>query len=216
MRGGGEYGRDWYEAGKLENKHKVFEDLFAIAENLIARGEATPETLAMNGLSNGGLLAGAAIAHRPDLWRVVVPQVPLFDLMEGWPLTPDYAMIRAVAYEDYGNTEKPEEARMVFAWSPYQNLKDDTAYPAVFQIFGETDAGCLPFHGRKFTAALQHANTSDRPILYHLWKGVGHQPLDPEISASYYAEWLCFVMDQLGMPNVKLGEFRAANAGGNG
>jgi len=199
LRGGAEYGKAWHDGGRLFNKRNTFDDLQAVAEALIADGVSAPDRLAFHGGSNGGLLAGAAIVFQPDLWRVVVPQVPIFDIMEMLPLTPETAVVRAIMYEDYGDPTEPEVARSVMTWSPYHNVKDGTVFPAVYQIFGEQDLGCMPFHGRKFTARLDEANSGDRPIHLRVWRNTGHSVTDPVQSAAYYAEWLSFVMDQTGL-----------------
>ena len=96
----------------------------------------------------------------------------------------------------------PQVAQSVIQWSPYQNIRDDVVYPAVFQVFGELDVSCMPFHGRKFTARLDEANAGDRPIHLRVWRNVGHGTNDPVISAAYHAQWLTFLMDQLGVRAV--------------
>jgi prolyl oligopeptidase len=199
LRGGGEYGKHWHEAGRLACKWNVFADLFAVAEQLIADKVTEPAKFAMMGGSNGGLLAGVAIVHRPDLWKVVVPIVPLFDMMEPLPDLPQFAPVRAIFLEDYGDPTDPVLGKVTYSYSPYHNIRGNTAYPAVFQVFGEKDMGCLPFHGRKFTAALREANTSGRPVHMRVWRDVGHGPVDAATSIQYHAEWLAFVMEQLGM-----------------
>lgn len=151
------------------------------------------------GGSNGGLLAGAAVAQQPHLWRVVVAVVPLFDMMEMAPVTAETAGLRAIAYEDYGDTAVPEVARSVIEWSPYHNVADGVVYPALYQVFGEKDVSCMPFHGRKFTARLDEANAGDRPIHLRVWRDMGHGVAEPEKVAALYGEWLAFAMDQLGM-----------------
>jgi len=204
LRGGSEYGKAWHDAGRLFNKRNTFDDLEAVAKALIAEGISIPERMAFQGASNGGLLAGAAIVYQPHLWRAVAPVVPVFDIMEMLPLTPATAGIRAIMYEDYGDTENPEVARSVIAWSPYHNIKDGVTYPAVYQVFGEFDVGCMPFHGRKFTARLDEANNGDRPIELRVWRNTGHGVLDPETSAAYTAEWLAFLMDEVGLKAADL------------
>ncbi|MFC9250431.1 prolyl oligopeptidase family serine peptidase [Amycolatopsis thailandensis] len=197
LRGGSEYGRAWHDGGRQENKVNTFRDLEAVVETLITDGVTTSELSAFHGLSNGGLTAGSAIVFQPHLWRVVVPMVALYDMLEPMPVVPENAWIRAIFQEDWGNPEEPEIARRTFAWSPYHNIKDDVAYPAVFQVFGAEDTACKPFHGRKFTARLGEASSSGHPIHLRVWPDTGHQP---SVQADEYgAEWLAFVMDQLGM-----------------
>lgn len=199
LRGGAEYGKAWHDGGRLFNKQNTFDDLRAVAEALIADGVSTPQKLAFMGGSNGGLLAGAAIVQQPELWRVVVPTVPIFDMMEPLPRVAENAGVRAIFYEDYGDTEVPEVARSVFTWSPYHNVRNGVAYPAVYQVFGEKDAGCMPFHGRKFTARLEEANSGDEPIHFRVWRDTGHGVTAPDQFAAWNGEWLAFVMDKVGL-----------------
>ncbi len=199
LRGGAEYGKQWHESGRLACKWNVFLDLFAVAEKVIADGVTTPELFAMMGGSNGGLLAGVAIVHRPDLWRVVVPVVPIFDQLEPLPLDEASAPVRAIFYEDYGDPSHPAMSKVLYSYSPYHNLREGVAYPAVFQVFGEKDLGCMPFHGRKFTAALLHATSSGRPVHLRVWKNTGHGSLDPAVAVPQAAEWVGFVMHELGL-----------------
>jgi prolyl oligopeptidase len=199
LRGGGEYGKHWHEAGRLACKWNVFLDLFAVAEQVIADGVTRPDRLAMMGGSNGGLLAGVAIVHRPDLWRVVVPMVPLFDQMEPLPSDPQYAPVRAIFLEDYGDPAHPAMSKVLYSYSPYHNVRDGAAYPAVFQVFGEKDLGCMPFHGRKFTARLQAATTSGRHVLLRVWRNTGHGSVDKTTALLQATEWVGFIMRELGM-----------------
>jgi prolyl oligopeptidase len=202
LRGGAEYGRAWHDGGRLKRKQNTFDDLEAVAKALIADGVSTPDRMAFMGASNGGLLAGVAIVQQPHLWRVVAPVVPVFDMMEFLPITPATASVRAIFYEDYGDPANPEDAEGILRWSPYHNIQDGVAYPAVYQVFGEHDAGCMPFHGRKFTARLGEADTGGRPIHLRVWRDTGHGVIDPVKHAAYVAEWLAFVMDQLGLQAI--------------
>jgi prolyl oligopeptidase len=199
LRGGAEYGKAWHDAGRLKNKQRTFDDLFAIAEKVIEDGLSTPDRMAIQGGSNGGLLAAAAAVQRPDLWRAAVPNVPIMDMMEPLPLTAETAPVRAIFYEDYGDPQKPEDAASIIKWSPYHNIKEGVRYPAVFQVFGETDLGCLPHHGRRFTARLRDSTTSGRPIHLRVWRNVGHGSADPDIASQQSAEMLSFVMNELGL-----------------
>ena len=140
-----------------------------------------------------------AATQQPDLWRVVVPQVPLFDMLEPLADVPGADMIRSYYLEDYRDPHDPADAAVLRAYSPYHNVVEGTAYPAVFSVFGEKDLGCPPFHGRKFTAALRHATSSGHPVHLRVWDDVGHGSLDPQVAAEQCAEWLGFVMQQLGM-----------------
>jgi prolyl oligopeptidase len=166
---------------------------------VIRDGVSTPDQMAIHGGSNGGLLAAAAAVQRPDLWRAAIPVVPLMDMMEPLPLTPDNAPIRAIFYEDYGDPQKPEDAASIIKWSPYHNVREGVAYPAVFQVFGEQDLGCLPHHGRRFTARLRDNSTSGRPVHLRVWRNTGHGSIDPDIASQQTAEILSFVMKELGL-----------------
>jgi prolyl oligopeptidase len=199
LRGGGEYGRAWHDGGRLENKQNTYDDLAAIAEALIADGVSVPELMAFQGLSNGGLTSGVAIVQQPHLWRAVAPVVPLLDMIEPLPLTPATAPIRAVFYEDYGDATAPGVAERIMRYSPYHNIVDGVAYPAVFQVFGENDTGCMPFHGRKFTARLDEASSSGRPIHLRVERGAGHMGFTHAKTAARNAEWLSFLMDEVGL-----------------
>ncbi len=199
LRGGAEYGKGWHDAGRLKNKQNTFDDLYAIAEQVIADGLSKPDLMAIHGGSNGGLLAAAAVVQRPDLWRASVPQVPIMDMLEPLPVIAENAGIRAIFYEDYGDPQNPDDAASIFKWSPYHNVRKGLAYPAVFQVFGEKDLGCLPHHGRRFTARLRDSTTSDRPIHLRVWRDTGHGSADPDIAAQQAAELLCFLMKELGM-----------------
>lgn len=195
LRGGGEYGKHWHDSGRLAAKWNVFADLFAVAEEAIRDGLTTPAQFAMTGASNGGLLAGVALVHRPDLWRVVVPVVPIFDQMEPLPREPQFDAVRAIFLEDYGSPDNLLMSKLLYSYSPYHNVKGGTAYPAVYQVFGEKDLSCMPYQGRKFTAALRAASTSGHPVHLRVWKDTGHG----SSSAAFSAGWMAFLMQQLGM-----------------
>ncbi|MGL3821762.1 prolyl oligopeptidase family serine peptidase [Sphingopyxis sp. R3-92] len=205
LRGGAEYGKAWHDGGRLFNKQNTFDDLEAVAEALIADGVSVPGKMVFMGGSNGGLLAGVAIVQQPHLWRAVVPTVPIFDMMEPLPDTPAVAGVRAIFFEDYGDPKEPEHAASIRRWSPYHNVRDGVEYPAVYQVFGEKDLGCMPFHGRKFTARLDEANAGDRPIHLRVWRDTGHGAHDPADAARWNGEWLAFVMDQIGLKAAEPG-----------
>lgn len=205
LRGGAEYGATWHEDGRLHKKQNSFDDCYAVAEDLIRRGFTTPQQLAMQGASNGGLLSAVAAVQRPDLFCAAVPQAPLLDMME--PVRPgageDAERVRAVFKEGYGDPSDPADAAVLFAYSPYHNIKPGVAYPALFQILGEYDLGCPPYHGRKFTARLRAASTSGKPVLLRVWRKGGHGgSSDPADSATLNAEMMAFVFQQTGLEFV--------------
>ncbi|WP_020499076.1 prolyl oligopeptidase family serine peptidase [Sciscionella marina] len=198
LRGGGEYGRAWYDGGRCENKVNTFHDLEAIVETMIADGVTAADRTAFHGLSNGGMVAGAAVVFQPHLWRVVAPLVAIYDMMEVLPVVPETAWVRNIVSEDWGDPTNPEDARRIIGWSPYHNIADDVEYPAVFQVFGTVDSICRPFQGRKFTARIEEANAGTRPVHLRVWPNTGHEPAGGH-EAEYTAEWLAFVMDQVGL-----------------
>jgi prolyl oligopeptidase len=196
LRGGGEFGREWWYGGRRENKQNCYADLYAVAEDLIARGLTTSDRLTVTGGSNGGLMSGVAVTQRPDLWKVVVPRVPILDLIGA--LREPYGFVACVA--EFADPRDPEDVKRMAGFSPYHLVEDDTAYPAVFMVAGDTDPRCPAWHARKFAARLQAANTSDAPILLHIWENVGHGwATDREIAISEDTEWLAFVMQQVGL-----------------
>lgn len=193
LRGGGEHGWDWWQAGRRAKKQRTFDDLYEVAETLVERGIASKDRLAVAGASNGGLLAAVAGTQRPDLFRAVVSQVPIVEMMA---YTRD--AFAAGLSEEYGDPRLPEEAPWAYAYSPYHNASDGTRYPATLFVFGGEDIRCLPWQGRKTVARLQHATACDAPILLRVWPGAGHGAgllAGPDESA----EWVGFLMHQLGM-----------------
>lgn len=196
LRGGGELGRDWWEGGRLKTKQNCYQDLYAIAEDLIARGITRPDLLAVTGGSNGGMMAGVAAVQRPDLWRAVVPRVPFLDIIGA--CREPYG--RHVVATEFGDPDDAEEVRRMTLFSPYQLVKQGVSYPAIYIDAGDTDPRCPAWHSRKFAARLQAAQIGDAPILVHIWTNVGHgwaTAKDVRIEES--TEWLGFVMQQLSM-----------------
>lgn len=195
LRGGAELGRDWWEGGRLANKQNCYADLYAIAEDLIAQGRATSETLAISGGSNGGLLSGVAVTQRPDLFAVSVPRVPLLDVIGA--CRENYGRY-AVSIE-FGDVEDPDEVRRLMTFSPY-HLVTDRAYPSVFIDAGDTDPRCSPWHARKLGARMQAAQRGDAPILVRIWENVGHGwATDKAIAIEQSTEWIGFVCKELGI-----------------
>lgn len=206
LRGGAEYGRQWYEAGRLANKQNTFDDLFAVADDLVATGVTEAGQLAFYGHSNGGMLAGVALVQRPDLWAAVVADAPLLDLLEFQSLgNPAAKETREVFLEDYGDVTNPADARVIAAYSPYHNVRLGVRHPALLQLFGEQDFGCEPFHGRVFTARLRTASSANKPLL-RVRKDYGHLPMTRAQALEHHAEIVAFVMDQLGMAPVDLNQ----------
>ena len=169
LRGGGEYGKTWHEAGRLANRQNVFEDCIAAAEYLIAEGYTSPRRLAVNGGSNGGLLVGAVMTQRPDLFAAAVPQVAVLDMLRFHKFTIGWAWT-----SDYGSSETREGFETLFRYSPLHNIKPGTAYPATLVTTADHDDRVVPAHSHKFTAALQAAQGGDAPILARIETRAGH------------------------------------------
>jgi prolyl oligopeptidase len=196
LRGGSELGRDWWYGGRMRNKLNCYRDLYAIAEDLIRRGETDPRKLAVTGGSNGGLMAGVAVTQRPDLWGAVVPQVPFMDVIGG--CRESYGRQTIIA--EFGNPEDPDDVRHLASFSPYHLVRDGGRYPGVFITAGDTDPRCPPWHARKFAARMQAANTSGTPILLRVWEDTGHGwSTGRQDAVTQASEWVAFVLAQLGM-----------------
>jgi prolyl oligopeptidase len=196
LRGGAEFGRDWWEGGRQKRKQNCYQDLYAIAEDLISRAVSRADLLAVTGASNGGLMAGVAAVQRPDLWRAVVPRYPVLDLIGG--CREPYS--RHAIVVEFGDPDHAEEVRRMALFSPYQVVEQGRAYPAIYIDAGDTDPRCPAWHSRKFAARLQAAQGGDAPILLHVWNNVGHGwATASDVQVEESAEWLAFVMQQLGM-----------------
>ncbi len=200
LRGGGEYGEAWHEAGMLGLKQNVFDDFIAAAEWLQQEGYTSPDRLAVVGRSNGGLLTGAMVTQRPDLFRAAVVGVPLLDMLR----YQDFLMARYWVPE-YGSAEKADQFKYLLAYSPYQHVKAGTHYPAVLLTAGEHDARVHAMHARKMAAALQAATSSDpaaEPVLLWVDRAAGHgqgKPLNLRLRDT--VDQQIFLMWQLGMLN---------------
>ena len=182
LRGGGEFGTAWYEGGRLANKQNAFDDFAAVAEHLKQTGVTTTPQLALHGRSNGGLLVGAVMTQHPDLAAVAVPAVGVLDLLRFHLFT-----IGAAWISDYGNPDDAEQFAQALAYSPLHNVRPRTSYPATMVLTGDHDDRVVPLHSHKFTAALQHAQASDQPILTRIEVSTGHGLGKP--TALIAAEW---------------------------
>jgi prolyl oligopeptidase len=169
LRGGGEYGESWHQGGMLGTKQNTFDDFIAAAEYLIRERYTSPLRLAIAGGSNGGLLMGAALTQRPDLFRAVVIQVPLLDMLRYHRF-----LIARLWIPEYGSAESLEQFRWLRAYSPYHHVRDGAAYPAVLLATAESDTRVDPMHARKMTARLQAATGTDHPVLLRLEARAGH------------------------------------------
>jgi prolyl oligopeptidase len=169
LRGGGEYGEEWHKAGMLATKQNTFDDFIAAAEYLIRERYTSPDRLAIAGGSNGGLLMGAALTQRPELFRAVVIQVPLLDMLRYHRF-----LIARLWIPEYGSADDPAQFRWLRAYSPYHRVQDGVAYPAVLLATAESDTRVDPMHARKMAARLQAATASDNPVLLRLEARAGH------------------------------------------
>jgi prolyl oligopeptidase len=169
LRGGGEYGKDWHEAGRLHNKQNVFDDFIAAGEYLIAEGITPRQGLAIQGGSNGGLLVGAVLNQRPDLFAAANPAVGVMDMLRFDRFTAGDNWV-----DDYGHPNLEADFRVLRAYSPYHNIKSGTDYPAVLVTTADTDDRVVPAHSFKYAAALQAAKVGARPHLIRIESGAGH------------------------------------------
>ncbi len=169
LRGGGEYGKAWHDAGRKLNKQNVFDDFIAAAEWLIANGLTSTPRLVIGGGSNGGLLVGACLTQRPDLFGACLPAVGVLDMLRFHLWTIGWAWV-----SDYGSPDTPEEFRALLAYSPYHNVKPGTAFPPTLIVTADHDDRVFPAHSFKFAAALQHAQAGPAPILIRIETRAGH------------------------------------------
>ncbi len=169
LRGGGEEGEQWHRDGMLAHKQNVFDDFHAAAQWLLDEGWTTPEQLSVSGGSNGGLLVGAALTQRPDLFAAVVCSAPLLDMVRY-----EHFGLGATWNVEYGSAAVPEELAWLLSYSPYHAAEREQAYPAVLFTVFDGDTRVDPMHARKMCAALQHTTTSGRPVLMRAEKDVGH------------------------------------------
>jgi prolyl oligopeptidase len=195
IRGGGEYGQAWHKAGTKTKKQNVFDDFIAAGEWLIEQGYTRPEKLAIQGGSNGGLLVGACMTQRPDLFGAALPAVGVMDMLRFHKFT-------AGRYwtDDYGSSDDPEEFQALYAYSPYHNLRQGVEYPATLVTTADTDDRVVPGHSFKFAARLQASQAGDDPVLIRIETDAGHgagKPTDKIIEL--YADLWAFLAKHLDM-----------------
>ncbi len=169
LRGGGEFGEEWHQAGMFGNKQNVFDDFHSAAEWLIANNYTNPKKLAIAGGSNGGLLVGAAFTQRPDLFQAVICAVPLLDMVRYHQF-----LVARFWIPEYGSSKDPEQFEYIHKYSPYHNVKPGTDYPAIMFVTGDSDTRVAPLHARKMAALMQSAQGGTRPILLHYDTKGGH------------------------------------------
>jgi prolyl oligopeptidase len=195
LRGGGEYGEEWHQAGTKLKKQNVFDDFIAAGEWLIANKYTQPSKLAIQGGSNGGLLVGACMTQRPDLFGACLPAVGVMDMLRFHKFTAGRFWV-----DDYGSADDPEQFKAIRAYSPYQNVKPGTKYPATLVTTADTDDRVVPGHSFKFAAALQAAQAGDAPTLIRIETRAGHGAGKPttKIIEETSDQW-AFLVKVLGM-----------------
>ncbi|HTC48051.1 MAG TPA: prolyl oligopeptidase family serine peptidase [Candidatus Aquilonibacter sp.] len=199
LRGGAEFGEDWHRAGMLEKKQNVFDDMIAAAEHLIAEKYTDKDHLAVQGGSNGGLLMGAMITQRPDLFRAVVCQVPLLDMLHYQNF-----QIAKLWVPEYGSSDKPDQFKWLYAYSPYHHVKAGEEYPAILFMTADTDTRVDPMHAKKMAAEMQdeakNGASKTRPILLRIESKAGHgagKPVTKQIEE--FTDVYSFLFWQLGV-----------------
>jgi prolyl oligopeptidase len=199
LRGGSEYGEEWHQGGMKLKKQNVFDDFIAAAEWLIANKYTRPQKLAIQGGSNGGLLVGAAMTQRPDLFGAALPAVGVMDMLRFQRFTAGRFWV-----DDYGSSENPEEFKAIYAYSPYHNLKKGTSYPATLVTTADHDDRVVPGHSFKFAAALQEDQAGPAPVLIRIETRAGHgagKPITKQIEE--IADQYAFLVANLGMKAPK-------------
>ena len=197
LRGGGEYGKDWHKAGTKERKQNVFDDFIAAAEYLIAEKYTSTPRLAIRGGSNGGLLVGACMAQRPELFGACLPHVGVMDMLRFHKFTAGRYWV-----DDYGSPDKAEEFASLVKYSPYHNLKPGTKYPPTMVITADTDDRVVPGHSFKFAAQLQYCHKGEAPVLARIETRAGHGAGKPtaklieEVADEYAFLWKVLKMGE--------------------
>jgi len=195
LRGGGEYGEEWHQAGMHDKKQNVFDDFIAAAEYLIAQGYTSPSKLAIAGGSNGGLLVGAAITQRPELFGAALPAVGVMDMLRFHKFTIGWAWVT-----DYGSADSAAQFPYLYKYSPLHNIRAGTRYPATLVTTADHDDRVVPGHSFKFTAALQAAQAGPRPVLIEIETKAGHGAGKPTSKLiEEQADRFAFLVKNLGM-----------------
>jgi prolyl oligopeptidase len=203
MRGGGEYGEKWHQAGTKLQKQNVFDDFIAAAEWLIANKYTSTPKLAIQGGSNGGLLVGAVLNQRPELFGVAIPQVGVMDMLRFHKFTIGWNWIA-----DYGSSANPDEFKALFAYSPIHNIRQDGKYPATLITTADHDDRVVPAHSFKYAAILQELAKTDKPLLIRIETKSGHGASSLQKQLETTADIYAFIMQNMGIKP-------AARAGSN-
>jgi prolyl oligopeptidase len=193
IRGGGEYGQQWHRAATKLNRPRAYEDFIAAAEWLVKNRYTRPEKLAIQGGSNGGLLVGAVMCKRPDLFGATLPAVGVMDVLRFHKFTAGRYWV-----DDYGSSDNPEEFKVQLTYSPYHNLEKGTRYPATLVTTADTDDRVVPSHSFKFAAQLQYCQAGDAPVLIRIETRAGHGAGRPTpIAIEEVADQLAFLVRNL-------------------
>jgi prolyl oligopeptidase len=193
LRGGGEYGEAWHQAGSVLNKQNVFDDMIACAEFLIDNEYTSREKIAIEGRSNGGLLVGACITQRPDLFAAALPAVGVMDMLRFNKFTIGWAW-----ESDYGSPENPEQFQVLYSYSPLHNIRKGTQYPPTLVTTADHDDRVVPAHSFKFISALQAAQAGANPVLIRIQTKAGHGFGKPtQVLIDEYADIIAFLVKNL-------------------
>jgi prolyl oligopeptidase len=193
IRGGSEFGGDWHNAAKRRDRQNAYDDFLSAAEWLIETNRTTPDKLAIFGGSNSGLLVGAAMTQRPDLFRAVICMAPILDMLRYHLFDNAY-----IWKDEFGTADDPNDFAALARYSPYHNVRKGVAYPATMIVSGDADRNCNPLHARKMTARLQAANVSEHPIFLDYSTFRGHSPVLPlSVRINALTDRMAFLCDQL-------------------
>ncbi|MFZ9361865.1 MAG: prolyl oligopeptidase family serine peptidase [Holophagaceae bacterium] len=199
IRGGGEYGQSWHDQGKLINKQNVFDDFIATAEFLIRENYTSSPKLAIRGGSNGGLLVGASMTQRPDLFGACIPQVGVMDMLRYHKFTIGWAW-----KSDYMSSETAEGFENLMSYSPLHKIKDGVKYPPTLITTAERDDRVFPAHSYKFGAQLQYSQASENPVLMRIETRAGHGAgKSMDMAMGEYADMWGFLLKSLRMELAK-------------
>ena len=195
LRGGSEYGEDWHQAGMKMHKQNVFDDFIAAAEYLVAEKVTSPSRIVIEGGSNGGLLVGAVMTQRPDLYAVALPAVGVMDMLRFQKFTGgmDWTI-------EFGSADEPADFKYIRAYSPLQNLKPGTCYPATLVTTADHDDRVVPSHSYKFAATLQADQGCAKPVLLRVDTQGSHGYVPTDKLIAKRADLMAFVVEQLGLP----------------
>ncbi len=194
LRGGSEYGEKWHEAGMREKKQNVFDDFIAAAEYLVANNYTSPEYLAAQGGSNGGLLVGAVINQRPDLFKVAIPQVGVMDMLRFHKFTIGWNWI-----PEYGSSDRPDDFKFLYAYSPIHNIKPGIEYPATLITTADHDDRVVPAHSFKYAATLQELYKGKNPVMIRIDVNSGHGASNLKKSLETTADIYSFIYSNFGL-----------------